>query len=241
MHISNAAIEFRRATGSPHYELRSTGRSSYTKVRWGKHKHNEQDHRHSLGLQHEWERWRSLKLVATVWWQLFVKHAPPLSSPLPPAKLSAKPQGARRAREANSPSELLAGVLLVCYIGWQATPQLSASWQRISFSPADNQARQSSVYYPDCNAARAAGVAPIYAGQPGYREEMDGDLDGIACEPYRYTGLSMTLGLEVLETLCEPILIRVVLGSARQSDLLAVLKLNSLLEHWAIVDGQQCV
>ena len=32
---------------------------------------------------------------------------------------------------------------------------------------------------------RAAGVAPIYAGQPGYREEMDGDLDGVACEPYR--------------------------------------------------------
>ena len=42
------------------------------------------------------------------------------------------------------------------------------------------------VYYPGCNAARAAGAAPIYRGQPGYRVEMDGDLDGIACEPHRY-------------------------------------------------------
>jgi hypothetical protein len=40
-------------------------------------------------------------------------------------------------------------------------------------------------YYPGCNAARAAGAAPIYRGQPGYREEMDGDGDGIACEPHR--------------------------------------------------------
>ena len=41
------------------------------------------------------------------------------------------------------------------------------------------------VYYSGCNAARAAGAAPIYAGQPGYRPELDGDSDGIACEPWR--------------------------------------------------------
>jgi hypothetical protein len=41
------------------------------------------------------------------------------------------------------------------------------------------------AYYANCDAARAAGVAPIYSGEPGYREELDGDLDGIACEPYR--------------------------------------------------------
>jgi hypothetical protein len=40
------------------------------------------------------------------------------------------------------------------------------------------------TYYSGCSEARAAGVAPIYAGEPGYREEMDGDRDGIACEPY---------------------------------------------------------
>lgn len=36
-----------------------------------------------------------------------------------------------------------------------------------------------------CNDARAAGAAPIYRGEPGYREDMDGDGDGIACEPIR--------------------------------------------------------
>jgi excalibur calcium-binding domain-containing protein len=40
----------------------------------------------------------------------------------------------------------------------------------------------SDVYYPNCAAARAAGVAPIYRGQPGYRSGLDRDGDGIACE-----------------------------------------------------------
>ena len=52
-------------------------------------------------------------------------------------------------------------------------------------APAVDADRESSVYYPGCNAARAAGAAPIHAGEPGYREEMDGDGDGIACEPHR--------------------------------------------------------
>jgi hypothetical protein len=40
----------------------------------------------------------------------------------------------------------------------------------------------SSVYYANCTAARAAGAAPIYRGQPGYRPALDRDGDGIACE-----------------------------------------------------------
>ncbi|MGD1171018.1 excalibur calcium-binding domain-containing protein [Mycobacterium seoulense] len=39
-----------------------------------------------------------------------------------------------------------------------------------------------SVYYPNCKAACADGVAPIYRGQPGYRPGLDRDGDGIACE-----------------------------------------------------------
>lgn len=38
------------------------------------------------------------------------------------------------------------------------------------------------VYYPNCKAARAAGAAPIYAGQPGYRPGLDRDGGGVACE-----------------------------------------------------------
>lgn len=40
----------------------------------------------------------------------------------------------------------------------------------------------SDVYYPNCAAARAAGAAPLYRGQPGYRPQLDRDGDGIACE-----------------------------------------------------------
>jgi hypothetical protein len=38
------------------------------------------------------------------------------------------------------------------------------------------------VYYPNCTAVRAAGKAPLYSGQPGYRYQLDRDNDGIACE-----------------------------------------------------------
>ena len=40
----------------------------------------------------------------------------------------------------------------------------------------------STVYYASCSAARAAGAAPLHAGQPGYRAGLDRDHDGIACE-----------------------------------------------------------
>ena len=39
--------------------------------------------------------------------------------------------------------------------------------------------------YRNCREARAAGAAPLFRGQPGYGAHMDGDSDGIACEPYR--------------------------------------------------------
>jgi hypothetical protein len=40
----------------------------------------------------------------------------------------------------------------------------------------------SSTYYANCAAVRAAGAAPIYAGQPGYSPKLDRDGDGVACE-----------------------------------------------------------
>jgi hypothetical protein len=36
--------------------------------------------------------------------------------------------------------------------------------------------------YANCSAARAAGAAPLYAGQPGYSSSLDRDGDGVACE-----------------------------------------------------------
>lgn len=55
---------------------------------------------------------------------------------------------------------------------------------------ADMQGRQQAangsgaVFFRYCDQARAAGVAPIYRGQPGYAWWLDADSDGIACEPW---------------------------------------------------------
>ncbi|SOC52354.1 excalibur calcium-binding domain-containing protein [Ornithinimicrobium cerasi] len=38
------------------------------------------------------------------------------------------------------------------------------------------------VYYQNCDAARAAGAAPVYVGQPGYGTHLDRDSDGVGCE-----------------------------------------------------------
>lgn len=38
------------------------------------------------------------------------------------------------------------------------------------------------VSYASCAEARAAGVAPISKGQPGYSTRLDADKDGIACD-----------------------------------------------------------
>jgi hypothetical protein len=39
-----------------------------------------------------------------------------------------------------------------------------------------------SAYYENCDAARAAGAAPIHRGEPGYRPGLDRDGDGTACD-----------------------------------------------------------
>lgn len=38
------------------------------------------------------------------------------------------------------------------------------------------------TFYQNCDAVRAAGAAPILAGQPGYSKKLDRDGDGIGCE-----------------------------------------------------------
>lgn len=61
------------------------------------------------------------------------------------------------------------------YVAPVATPQPSPQPAYVT-SPAP------STYYANCSAARSAGAAPIYKGQPGYSLDLDRDRDGIACE-----------------------------------------------------------
>jgi hypothetical protein len=41
-------------------------------------------------------------------------------------------------------------------------------------------------HFTGCDGARAAGRENIPRWDPSYRDWMDGDSDGRACEPYRY-------------------------------------------------------
>jgi hypothetical protein len=74
----------------------------------------------------------------------------------------------------------------------QAEQLLRGSDETSRLSPSDDPWSKDYVDHPlvtyrNCDAARRAGVAPIYRGDPGYSTRLDGDLDGIACEPYRGT------------------------------------------------------
>lgn len=65
-------------------------------------------------------------------------------------------------------------------MGIAGTPVAHAVPSTTTPSPAPTTG--SSAYYKNCAAACAAGAAPIYRGQPGYRPGLDRDGDGIACE-----------------------------------------------------------
>jgi micrococcal nuclease len=58
----------------------------------------------------------------------------------------------------------------------------SSSSSASGSSGASGSTAGSSVSYANCAAARAAGVAPLHRGQPGYASRLDRDGDGIACE-----------------------------------------------------------
>ena len=74
-------------------------------------------------------------------------------------------------------------VTLSC--GTQVVQPAAASVRPVARRP-DRQPVLSYGAFRNCAAARAAGAAPLYRGQPGYGAHMDGDGDGIACEPYRH-------------------------------------------------------
>lgn len=62
-----------------------------------------------------------------------------------------------------------------------------ASTQRAANAPREARSTrmsQPSRAYSDCDAARAAGAAPLRVGDPGYGRHLDADRDGVACEPH---------------------------------------------------------
>lgn len=105
-----------------------------------------------------------------------------------------RPRSARQRRGALPGGTFLGLGLLGAAVGggWTiATPEqqavaISAAKEfAVATGAMRERAPQEGDYWSGCNKARAAGTAPIYRGEPGYRDAMDGDGDGIACEPYR--------------------------------------------------------
>lgn len=76
---------------------------------------------------------------------------------------------------------LVAGLSSVAFLGILSLPAASVS----TVHPSAAIEALDSTYYAGCNEVRSAGKAPLYREQPGYRSDMDGDDDGIACEPHR--------------------------------------------------------
>jgi hypothetical protein len=66
---------------------------------------------------------------------------------------------------------------------WAFLPMLPAA---VKENAEKRAAIEASVHYAGCDEVRLLGRAPLYAGQPGYSIDMDGDGDGIACESHRY-------------------------------------------------------
>lgn len=60
--------------------------------------------------------------------------------------------------------------------------RLAEEQERQEQEQQEQEEEPAAAYYANCSAARDAGAAPLYAGEPGYRAGLDRDKDGIACD-----------------------------------------------------------
>ena len=94
----------------------------------------------------------------------------PSESPSPTATVADEPPAEPAPADAVPPQELSDG---------------DAAGDEAVSDPAPAPAPEpapAGAYYRNCRAAREAGAAPLYVGDPGYRSELDRDGDGVACE-----------------------------------------------------------
>jgi hypothetical protein len=64
----------------------------------------------------------------------------------------------------------------------QTSSSSSSGSSSSSSSSSGSSGTSTNVYYDNCSAARAAGAAPVYRGDPGYGTHLDRDRDGVGCE-----------------------------------------------------------
>ena len=89
-----------------------------------------------------------------------------------------------RRQERGSAWGALLGVSLMRGFGYTIASDAKPLVGTLTKSASERATSERSVTYSGCREVRRLGKAPLYAGQPGCRKEMDGDGDGIACEDY---------------------------------------------------------
>jgi hypothetical protein len=111
--------------------------------------------------------------------------------PIKPGPRYRRAQGERAANATPKVPLLLQAALLGSVIGIgslaftaDGRAILSAGLRPVAAPEGQTREPQAGDYWENCSAARRAGVSSINASEPGYREEMDGDGDGVACEPF---------------------------------------------------------
>ena len=94
--------------------------------------------------------------------------------------LKKRPTSQVSARSLILPALVFAVVFISASVDW-AGPIATARTMIERAEPAP----MADQHLSGCDAARAAGRENIPSWDPSYRERMDGDGDGLACEPYR--------------------------------------------------------
>lgn len=109
-----------------------------------------------------------------------------LAAPLPPATLSASALPRHDAATGRVIAHHVAVTQPRPVVLAERAP-ITATVRQMAVATGISRARdpRPGDQWGGCNDARAAGTAPIYRDEPGYRTDMDGDGDGIACEPPR--------------------------------------------------------
>ena len=76
----------------------------------------------------------------------------------------------------------LLGVPLILGFGYTITGDAVPLVNTLTMSASERATSERSVIYSGCREVRRPSNAPLYAGQPHYRETVDIDGDGIACD-----------------------------------------------------------
>jgi hypothetical protein len=91
----------------------------------------------------------------------------------------------RRPRRAGRLFGRLAIGAAVAVFAWSFVPTALRAWPGGLSDDGTRWAAEWPVYLFRCDHAWTAGAAPIPMRSPGYREGLDADGDGVACEPYQ--------------------------------------------------------